>query len=152
MESTKILACIAVILILMVNIGSVSGREEATIKVTEIPIGKNYTETCEVWLSSDFPSCGSYKLLADIKSSKAKKSPNYPDPFNTPASLVKKVKKLTPYTSDMWDESPSFSPDGAKIVFESCAMGGAEPIFDDNVWIMDIDGKNKKRLSASSQN
>jgi len=87
--------------------------------------------------------------LLILKAVKLKKSPNYPDPFNTPASLVKKVKKLTPYTSDMWDESPSFSPDGAKIVFESCAMGGAEPIFDDNVWIMDIDGKNKKRLSES---
>lgn len=28
-------------------------------------------------------------------------------------------------------------------------MGWTDPIFDDNVWIMDIDGKNKTRLSKS---
>ena len=142
--------CVEVILILMISIGAANGIEEATIKVTEIPIGKNYTETYEVWLSSDFPSSGSYKFLADIKSDKAKKSSNYPNPFNTPASLVKSVKKLTPYTSDEWDESPSFSPDMTKIVFESCTtMGRVDPVFDDNVWIMDIDGKKKTRLSKS---
>lgn len=146
------LICIVMMLIPATSIGSANGREIATIKVTEVPIGKNYTETCEVWSSSDFPSSGSYKLLADVKSSKAvglASRTRRQTPFDTPSLLVKSVQKLTPYTKKTGDESPAFSPDGTKIVFESCTMHGVDPIFDDNVWIMDIGGNNKKRLTKS---
>lgn len=146
------LICVVVILIPIISIGS--AKELHTCKdIAYRKIGKHCTITYEIWETSPafygWVYIVGYKLLADVKSEEAKKGPNYPDPFYTRASLVKNVKKLTPYTSDTWDESPSFSLDGSKIVFESCRIAMGNPIFADNVWIMDIDGNNKKRLSKS---
>lgn len=44
------------------------------------------------------------------------------------------------------NESPSFSPDGRKIVFMSTRTGNAE------IYMMDADGKNQKRISFSGGN
>lgn len=151
-----VVICIVMILIPTILIGSANGRDTAIAKVTEVPIGKSYTETCEVWETEasihGINPIRSYRLLADVKSTEAvglASKARRPNPFDTSPLLVKNVKKLTPYTSDTCDESPSFSPDGTKIIFESCTMAMGNPIFDDNIWIMDIDENNKKRLSKS---
>jgi imidazolonepropionase-like amidohydrolase/Tol biopolymer transport system component len=43
-----------------------------------------------------------------------------------------------------WEVQPRFSPDGKQILFTSDAGGG------DNIWIMDVDGKNAKQLTKES--
>lgn len=52
-----------------------------------------------------------------------------------------------PLTSGMaYDSQPSYSPDGQSIVFVSDRSG------QDNLWLMDRDGKNLRRLSHSKSN
>ncbi len=43
-----------------------------------------------------------------------------------------------------WEMQPRFSPDGKQIAFTSDRAGG------DNIWIMDIDGENKKQVTKES--
>lgn len=51
----------------------------------------------------------------------------------------------TPLTSDLaWQMQPSFSPDGNHIVFTSDEGGG------ENIWIMDLDGGNKRAVSSET--
>lgn len=45
-----------------------------------------------------------------------------------------------------WDQGPVFSPDGTRILFESCRSGNRE------TYVMDADGSNVKRLTYSNQN
>ena len=40
-----------------------------------------------------------------------------------------------------WEIQPRFSPDGSKIAFISDREGG------DNIWLMDVDGQNRKSIS-----
>lgn len=44
-----------------------------------------------------------------------------------------------------WDQGPVFSPDGSKILFESCRSGNRE------TYVMDADGSNVKRLTFSTK-
>ena len=51
----------------------------------------------------------------------------------------------TPLTSDLaWQMQPSFSPDGKHIVYTSDEGGG------ENIWIMDLDGGNKRAVSSET--
>ena len=51
----------------------------------------------------------------------------------------------TPLTSDLaWQMQPSFSPDGNYIVYTSDEGGG------ENIWIMDLDGGNKRAVSSET--
>ncbi|MHA6289525.1 amidohydrolase family protein [Maricaulis sp. CAU 1757] len=43
-----------------------------------------------------------------------------------------------------WEIQPRFSPDGSQIAFTSDRAGG------DNVWIMDVDGSNRRQLTEES--
>lgn len=43
-----------------------------------------------------------------------------------------------------WEMQPRFSPDGSQIAFTSDRAGG------DNIWIMDIDGSNKKEVTKET--
>ncbi|TMO60814.1 amidohydrolase family protein [Pseudoalteromonas aurantia] len=55
--------------------------------------------------------------------------------------------KATIVTNDVgWNIQPKFSPDGKKIAFISDRAGG------DNLWVMDINGENKKQISKESHN
>ena len=55
--------------------------------------------------------------------------------------------KATALTSDMgWNIQPKFSPDGKHIAFISDRAGG------DNLWVMDVDGKNLRQVSKEVNN
>ncbi|MBQ4851236.1 amidohydrolase family protein [Pseudoalteromonas sp. MMG012] len=55
--------------------------------------------------------------------------------------------KATAVTNDMgWNIQPKFSPDGSKIAFISDRAGG------DNLWVMDINGENKRQVSKETNN
>lgn len=56
----------------------------------------------------------------------------------------KDIQKLT--TGSGSNENPSWSPDGRKLVFMSTRTGSAE------IWMMDADGRNPRRISHSGQN
>jgi imidazolonepropionase-like amidohydrolase/Tol biopolymer transport system component len=43
-----------------------------------------------------------------------------------------------------WEIQPRFSPDGTQIAFTSDRAGG------DNIWVMDVDGENKKQVTKES--
>ena len=43
-----------------------------------------------------------------------------------------------------WEMQPRFSPDGKQIAFTSDRAGG------DNIWVMDVDGENKKQVTKES--
>jgi len=43
-----------------------------------------------------------------------------------------------------WEIQPRFSPDGSQIAFTSDRAGG------DNIWVMDVDGKNKTQVTKES--
>ena len=98
-----LICCIVMILIPTILIGYATGsRDMAIAKVTEVPIGKNYTETCEVWETEasihGINPIKSYILLADVKATEAvglASKARRPDRFDTPLLLVKNVKKLT---------------------------------------------------------
>jgi TolB protein len=65
--------------------------------------------------------------------------------------VVKEVKQLT-NDPKMWHQEPSWSPDGEKIVFSARVLEfseeeGRELFGDSDIWIMDFDGSNKKRLT-----
>jgi Tol biopolymer transport system component len=44
-------------------------------------------------------------------------------------------------TSDQWNHSPDFSPDGRRLAFVSTRSGSAE------LWIADVDGRNERQLT-----
>jgi len=53
--------------------------------------------------------------------------------------------KTTNIASGMaWEMQPRFSPDGTRIAFTSDRAGG------DNIWTMDVDGKNKEQVTTES--
>jgi len=53
--------------------------------------------------------------------------------------------KATNIASGMaWEMQPRFSPDGTRIAFTSDRAGG------DNIWTMDVDGKNKEQVTTES--
>lgn len=50
------------------------------------------------------------------------------------------------YNSSDWDVSPSWSPDGTKIIYSSLPY----PTKDHDIYVMNSDGSNKTRLTSSS--
>lgn len=53
--------------------------------------------------------------------------------------------EATALTHDVaWQMQPRFSPDGKRLAFTSDAAGG------DNIWVMDVDGKNAKAVTNES--
>ena len=74
---------------------------------------------------------------------------------NTPApsggdkdskKLVFKIEEVTRLTQDQGNnESPSHSPDGHHIVFTSTREPGAGK----QIYLMDVDGRNQRRVSRS---
>ncbi len=82
------------------------------------------------WMNVDISPDGTlivFDLLGDI--------------YSIPAS----GGSAKPLTSDFaWQMQPSFSPDGKHIVFTSDEGGG------ENIWIMDVDGGNKRSVSSET--
>ena len=50
-------------------------------------------------------------------------------------------------TNEVWDQNPDWSPDGQKIAFTGYKDAGGGAAWDIDIYIMDPDGKNRKRLT-----
>ena len=57
-------------------------------------------------------------------------------------TVKSRLRRLTNH--DAWDGSPSWSPDGTQIAFESHRDGNGE------IYVMDADGNNLRRLTSHS--